>query len=98
MLYCDIIDVFEGIDINRTSAPKECDICHYQYFLNKGFQLQAYVCNRCNDLLRMSMNLSDLAILKFKKADYCCIITGISKSEALNLMKKIDLTEKSREL
>ena len=44
------------------------------------------------------MNLSDLAILKFKKADYCCIITGISKSEALNLMKKIDLTEKSREL
>ena len=25
----DRIDVFEGIDINKTSKPKECDICHY---------------------------------------------------------------------
>ena len=29
MLYFDRIDVSEGIDINKTSASKECDICHY---------------------------------------------------------------------
>ena len=29
MLYCDRIGVFEGIDINKTSTSKECDICHY---------------------------------------------------------------------
>ena len=29
MLYFDKIDVSEGIDINKTSASKECDICHY---------------------------------------------------------------------
>ena len=29
MLYCDRIDVSEGIDVNKTSALKECDICHY---------------------------------------------------------------------
>ena len=29
MLYYDRIDVSEGIDINnKTSASKECDICH----------------------------------------------------------------------
>ena len=29
MPYFDIIDVSEGIDVNKTSASKECDICHY---------------------------------------------------------------------
>ena len=29
MLYYDRIEVSEGIDINKTSASKECDICHY---------------------------------------------------------------------
>ena len=28
MLYFDRIEVSEGSDINRTSASKECDICH----------------------------------------------------------------------
>ena len=79
MLYFDRIDVSEGIDVNKKSKSKECDICHYWYFLNKGFQFQPYVCNRCHDLLMMSMDLSDIAILKIKNADYCCIITGISK-------------------
>ena len=32
MLYIDRIDVSEGIDVNKTSASKECDICHYWYF------------------------------------------------------------------
>ena len=32
MLYYDRIDVSEGIDVNKTSKSKECDICHYCYF------------------------------------------------------------------
>ena len=43
MLYCDRIDVTEGIDINKIHASKACDICHYWYFLNKGFMFQIYV-------------------------------------------------------
>ena len=35
MLYFDRIDVTKGIDINKTSASKECDICLYWYFLDK---------------------------------------------------------------
>ena len=76
-------------------ANRKSDICHYWYFLNKGFKFQPYVCNRCHDLLLMSMNLSNIFILKIKSADYCCIITGISKSEAINLLQNIDLTEKT---
>ena len=98
MLYYDRIDISEGIDVNKTSALKESNICHYWYFLNKGFKFQANVCNGCHDLLMMSMNLSDIAILHIKGSDYCCIISGISKSEAINLMQNTDLTKKSRTL
>ena len=44
------------------------------------------------------MNLSNTAILKIKNADYRCIITAISKSEAINLMQNIVSTEKSGSL
>ena len=35
MLEYDRIDISEGIDINKTSASKECDICHHWYVLDK---------------------------------------------------------------
>ena len=44
----------------------------------------------------MSANLSDIAILNIKGSDYHCIISLISKNEAINLMQNGDLTEKSR--
>ena len=64
MLYYDKIDVCEVIYINKTSVSKECDICHYRHFLNKGFKFQTYVLNRCHNVLIISMKLSDIAILK----------------------------------
>ena len=68
------------------------------FFLDKGLKFQPDVCNGCHDLLMMSMNLSNIAILNIKGADYHCIVSGISKNEALNLMQNIDLIEKSRKL
>ena len=59
---------------------------------------QPNVCNRCHDLLTMSINFSDIAILNNNGSDYCCIISRISKSEAINLMQNTDLTKKSRNL
>ena len=44
------------------------------------------------------MNLSDIAILNIKGADFRCIISRISKSEAINLIQNINLTKKSRTL
>ena len=79
MLYFDRIDASEATDANKTSESKECDVCHYWYFLNKGFKFQPHTLNRCHDLVMMSMNLSDITILNIKGADYRIIISGISK-------------------
>ena len=40
MLEYDRIDISKGIDINKTSASKECGICHHWYFLDKGFKYE----------------------------------------------------------
>ena len=42
----------------------------------------------------MFINLSDIAILNIKISDNHCIISGISKNEAINLMQNSDLTKK----
>ena len=66
MLYYDRIDVSERIIVNKTSALKEWSICHYWYFLNYSFKFQPNVCNRCHDLIMMSINFSNIAILNIR--------------------------------
>ena len=46
MICYDKTDVSEGIDVNKTIASKESDICHYWYFLNYSFKFQPNVCNK----------------------------------------------------
>ena len=41
MLYYDRTNVSEGIDINKISASKECDISSNWYFLDKGYLMYA---------------------------------------------------------
>ena len=41
------------------------------------------------------MNLSDIAILNIKDSDNCCIISGISKNKAINVMQESNLTQKA---
>ena len=82
MLYFDGIDVSEELDVKKTSESKECDICHSCYFSKKGFKFQAYICNRCHDLL-MTPNLNDIATLK------------INVKKIIMLLLTTDFTEKS---
>ena len=35
--YYERIDVSEEIDINKTSASRDREICHFRYFLDNGF-------------------------------------------------------------
>ena len=104
MLCYKRIDVSEGFNFNTTNESKECDIFHYWYILDKGFKFQPDVWDRCHDvlmmlchdLLMMVINHSNIAILKVNGDDYCCIISGTSKSEVINLLPNTDLKEKSR--
>ena len=63
-------------------------------FLSKGFKFQPKVCNKCHDLLMVFMNLGNIAILNIGSTDFCCIISGISKNEAISIIQSADLTEK----
>ena len=98
MFHYDRIDVSEGIDVYKTSASKECDICHYWYFLNDSFKFQPNVCNSCHDLLMMSINLRVIAILNINGSDYRFIISLISRTKVLKLMENADLTQKRETL
>ena len=63
MLEFDRIDVLERIDVNKTNASKECDICHYLYFLDKCFKFEPYLCNKCHDLKQKAMIFNDIAVV-----------------------------------
>ena len=76
-------DVSEGIDVNKTSASKECKLCHYWFFKDVGFKFEEHVCNGCRDLLTMAYSLKNLAILSAKWATFRCALMGISKNDGL---------------
>ena len=38
MLQYEKIVASEGIDINKTSSSKECELCHYWYFKDVGIE------------------------------------------------------------
>ena len=67
-------------------------------FLKLQFQFQPNAFNRFHDLLIMSMNFSDIAILNIKHSDYDYIISLIRKDDDIKLMENADLTKKSRTL
>ena len=87
----DKIDISEGIDINKTSASKECDICHYCYFLDKNFNYELYLCNGCHDLMQKTTNSNDAAIVSIKGNDYRIHFWYMSKNNAKNTMNNSNL-------
>ena len=83
MLQYQKIDVSEVIDVNKTSASKECEHCRYWFFKDVGFKFEEHVCNRCGDLLTMARSLKNIAILSAKGSIFRCILMGITKNEGL---------------
>ena len=79
----DKIDVSEGIDVNKTSASKECELCCYCFFKDIGFKLEENVCSRCHGLIAIAHSLKNIAILSAKGNTFRCLLRGISKNKAL---------------
>ena len=108
MLEYDRIDISielhsERIDINKTKASKECDICHYWHFLDKSFKhecnsTEPYLCNGYHDLMQKAMNSNDAAIVSIKGNGYRIHFWYMSKDDAINIMKKSNLNEKAGSL
>ena len=94
----DRIDISEGININKTSASKEYDICDYWYFLNKNFSNEPYLCNGFHDLMEKAMNFNDVAIVSIKGNDYRIHFWYMSKNDAINSINNSSLNEKTGSL
>ena len=65
MLQYPKIYASEEIDVNKTSASKECELCHYLFFKDVAFKFEQHVCNGCHNLLRMAYSLKNIAILSY---------------------------------
>ena len=95
MLEYDRIDISEGIDTNKTSASKGCNICHYWYFLDKNFNYEPYLCNECHDLMQKAMSFNDVTIVSIKGNDYRIHFWYMSKNDAIVLMTNSYLKDKN---
>ena len=42
----------------------DVNICHYWYFLDKGFRFETYVCNGCHDLMQKAANMLQLFLVR----------------------------------
>ena len=94
MLEYDRIDISEGIDVNKTNASKECDICHYWYFENIGFKYELHLCNGCHDLMQKAMSFNDVAIAYVKGYAYRIHFQYMSKNNAIGIMNNSNLIDK----
>ena len=86
MLQFKRIDVLKGIDINKWKKSKECMLCHYWFFKDIGFKIWQYASNRCHDLSMIDYELKNIAILNAKLIDYRCVLWGVAKNNAINIL------------
>ena len=94
MLEYEKIDVSQGIDVNKTNKSKECDICHYWYFLDNNFNYEPKLCNGCHDLMQKNVSFNDVAVVSVKGSDYRIHICFMSISDAINLLNNSLLNNK----
>ena len=80
MLQYEKIVISEGIDVNKTSASKECDLCQNCFFKDIGFKYEGHVYNGCHDLLTMAYSLKNIAVLSAKGTTFRCILMGINEN------------------
>ena len=86
MLEYERIDISEGIDLNKTVASKECDVCHCWY--------EPYLCNGCHDLMRKAMSFNDVIIAYIKGTAYRIHFWCMSKDAVISEMNSSSLVEK----
>ena len=94
MLEYDNIGISKGIDINKTSASKEWDICHYWYFKDIGFKYEPYLWNGYHDLMQKVMNFNDVAIVSVKGSHHRIPFWYMTKDDAIKIMNNSNLIDK----
>ena len=86
------IDISEEIDIDKTGLSRGC-ICHYWYFKDVGVKFKPHVCNKCSIGCIFSKR-KRIEILNIKGVDSRCILCGISRNKAVNILNNSVLKDK----
>ena len=86
MLEYDRINISEGIDIKKTNASKQCDVCHYWYFKDIGFKYEPNLCNGFHDLMQKAIDFNNAAIVSVKGSDYRIHFWYMCKDDAIILI------------
>ena len=73
-------DISEGVDVNKTSLSKECDVCHYWYFKRICFKYETY------DLMQQAMSFNNVAVVYVKRSAYRINFCYMSKNNAINIL------------
>ena len=94
MLEYNRTDISEGIDVNKKSASKECDICHYWYFKDIGLKYEKYLCNGCHDLMQKAVSFNNVDIVYVKGSAYRINFWYMSKDDAIKIMDNSNLADK----
>ena len=94
MLEYDRIDISEGLDVNKTNLPKECNIYHYWSFKDIGFKYEKYLCNACHDLMQKTMIFNNVATVCVKGNAYRIYFWYMSKNDAIDIMNGSILVDK----
>ena len=80
MLEYDRIDISEGINLNKTSASKEC--------------VTIGICNGCHDLMQKAMSFNDVEIVYVNGSAYRIHFLHVSKDDAINIMNNSNWIDK----
>ena len=94
MLEYDRTDISEGIDVNKISLSKECDIYHFWYFRDIGFRYEPYLGNCSHDLVQKAISFNNVAIVYVKGSAYRIHFMYMSKDDAINIMSGSNLIDK----
>ena len=94
MLEYDRVDILEGTDVSKTSASKECDICHYWYFKDIGFRYEPYLYNGCHDLMQKTLSFNNVAFVYVKRHAHRIHFWYMNKDDAIRIMNNCNLVAK----
>ena len=91
MLEYDRIDNWEGTDINKINASRECKGCHYCYFQDIGFKYEPYL---CNFLMQKPVSFNDVATAYVKGSAYRIHFWCMTKDDAIRRVNNSKLMDK----
>ena len=92
-MQCDKNDISEGIDINKTDAPKEC--IFVIILLSKAL---VTCLNPTFVMVLMTIviacELINIAILTVKGVNYRCVLWGVTRNTVINMLGNSKLNDK----